>query len=586
MSYASPNKSFPELLKNLSQTLGQPTGIAVLASIGIHAALGVSLPYLPLSSQPKPKPIRNVQLLELSPKELSQLPAPSPSPLPLPSALNQQLQPLPSLSSPLSGAGSSLPSSSDKSLSLSDLPPISSLPSTGGFSWQIPKRSPNLKLSTRNSPSNDLAKQKPQSKEPLLPGDVFESKGGKSATNPKFQIAKGIDRRIPIFGNADPNFIPPPPPPDTNSSQTPDQVGSLTQPPQVAVNPGATGLVPQNQLSSPPGIPQAVAPGQENLTNNGSDRQKEEVISNLRDWSQRNQVDSRPQTIKISRNLPSKARSSDAPNGGFVLVAVKVDDKGQIIRDSLEVTATSFSNGALDEDAKAAVLAERPFQATGKPQAYYVQVQYKNDSGTPGTIATPPTSAEQPTSTGQQNSSPSSTPVDGKTSTQRQNSLSQPIRIQPLTPAERQNSLSQPTRMQPLTLPEQQNQLEWSTPTQRQIPSLRPTSPGASTPVEGKKPAVQQNFSPSSTPVGGKKPAVQQNFSPSSTPVEGKKPAVQQNFSPSSTPVEGKKPTGQSSAESRSLSEMRNSEKPEKLPEPQSSEKPQRLPEPPNSAKP
>ena len=585
MSYASPNKSFPELLKNLSQTLGQPTGIAVLASIGIHAALGVSLPYLPLSSQPKPKPIRNVQLLELSPKELSKLPPPSPSPLPLPSALNQQLQPLPSLSSPLSGTGSSLPSSSDKSLSLTDLPPISSLPSAGGFSWPMPKRSLNQKLSTRNSPLNDLAKQKPQSKEPLLPGDVFERQGGKSATNPKFQIAKGIDRRIPIFGNADPNFIPPPPPPDTNTSQTPDPVGSLTQPPQVAVNPGATGLAPQNQLTPPPGIPQAVAPGQGNLTNNGSDPQKEEVINNLRSWSQRNQVDSRPQTIKISRNLPAKARSSDAPKGGFVLVAVKVDEKGQIIRDSLEVTVSSFSNGTLDEDAKAAVLAEHPFPATGKPQAYFVQVQYRNDSGTPGTITTPPTPAEQPTSTGQQNSSPLSTPTNGKIPSERQNSLS-PIRIQPLTPAERQNSLSQPPRMQQFTLPEQQNQLEWSTPAQRQIPSLRQNSSPSSTPTEGKKPAVQQNSSSSSTSVEGKKPTERQNFFPSSTPIEGKKPADEQNFSPSSTPIEGKKPTVQPSTESRSSSQMRNSEKPEKLPEPQSSEKPQRLPEPPNSAKP
>ncbi|MEW6499384.1 MAG: hypothetical protein AB1589_43985, partial [Cyanobacteriota bacterium] len=76
MFYASSTKSFPNLLKSIPQKLSQPTGIAVLASVGIHAVLGVSLPYWSLSSQEKPKPVRNVQLMELSQNDLSRLPPP------------------------------------------------------------------------------------------------------------------------------------------------------------------------------------------------------------------------------------------------------------------------------------------------------------------------------------------------------------------------------------------------------------------------------------------------------------------------------------------------------------------------------
>jgi hypothetical protein len=45
MSYASFTKSFPDLIKSVPEKLTQPTSIAVMASVGIHALLGVTLPY-------------------------------------------------------------------------------------------------------------------------------------------------------------------------------------------------------------------------------------------------------------------------------------------------------------------------------------------------------------------------------------------------------------------------------------------------------------------------------------------------------------------------------------------------------------
>ncbi|MGB7441907.1 MAG: hypothetical protein WA919_12620, partial [Coleofasciculaceae cyanobacterium] len=82
----------PSFLQNLPEKLSQPTSIAVMASVGIHAVLGLTLP--PLLSRAEPQPSGNVQLLELTPLELSRLPDSTP---PL-----DALPPLPSQPAPLS----------------------------------------------------------------------------------------------------------------------------------------------------------------------------------------------------------------------------------------------------------------------------------------------------------------------------------------------------------------------------------------------------------------------------------------------------------------------------------------------------
>ena len=125
MSYASFTKSFPDLFKSFSEKMFQPTGIAVMASVGIHAALGVTLPYLPMNSQNKPPSRGTVQLVQLSPTEQSRLPQPSPPP-----QLTNQLQ------------------------SLYPLPPSLSTPYPSLSASSFP-----LNLSPVNPPSNGLARQ-------------------------------------------------------------------------------------------------------------------------------------------------------------------------------------------------------------------------------------------------------------------------------------------------------------------------------------------------------------------------------------------------------------------------------------------
>ncbi|MBE9127377.1 MULTISPECIES: energy transducer TonB [unclassified Coleofasciculus] len=62
-------------IKSVSEKLNQPTSIAVMASVGIHAILGVSLPYvMPVFSREEPPLRQTVQVLELTPADLSRLP--------------------------------------------------------------------------------------------------------------------------------------------------------------------------------------------------------------------------------------------------------------------------------------------------------------------------------------------------------------------------------------------------------------------------------------------------------------------------------------------------------------------------------
>ena len=153
MSYAS-------LFKSLPEKLTQPIGIAILASLGIHVLVGVTLPYWSGLSNGKSKPIRNVKLVQLPPSERNRIPTPSSSPLTLPPNVSQQLQPLPPLPSSLS---SPLPPPS-KDSSVYNFP-LSPLPSVGNLNLPplspLPSRRPSsFKLPVFNSPlRNDLISQ-------------------------------------------------------------------------------------------------------------------------------------------------------------------------------------------------------------------------------------------------------------------------------------------------------------------------------------------------------------------------------------------------------------------------------------------
>lgn len=85
-------------VKTLPQQLAQPTGIAIAASLSIHALLALGLPSLSKASKQADQTSRDVKVVELTPAEESRVPPLTPSPS-LPSSTPQvppyESQPLP-----------------------------------------------------------------------------------------------------------------------------------------------------------------------------------------------------------------------------------------------------------------------------------------------------------------------------------------------------------------------------------------------------------------------------------------------------------------------------------------------------------
>jgi hypothetical protein len=87
--------SYVSLLKNIPEILSQPIGIAAIASLGIHGAIAMIVPLMPMeSNKPKEAASKTVGLLELSQADQNRLPQTTPK------IGLQQLPPIAPLSAP------------------------------------------------------------------------------------------------------------------------------------------------------------------------------------------------------------------------------------------------------------------------------------------------------------------------------------------------------------------------------------------------------------------------------------------------------------------------------------------------------
>ena len=430
MSYASFTQSFPDFIKSFPQKLFQPTGIAVMSSVGIHALLAVTLPYLPIASQEKPQPIRNVRLVQLTPAEQSRLPQLSPPSLsPLPNQL-QSLYPLPAYPS------TPLPSlSSSRDSFLYNLPPISPLPpASNGLSSSRTSQSSNKqpKSSTQQATNRQLAVLKDSSVriKPLNQRPTSLTEFTPLPTVPIPQ--QSIFQRRELWQL--PPVNPAPLPESSNLSQTTGQSPSSS---------------PTSLAAELRGTNQAMAPtsGQRNSTDNSRASVYSDYNKVVTDWLVRNEIATRPETIKISRNYPQKELSSGEPNGGAVVVAVKVDENGKIISDSLQPMVSSFSDGAFDKEALSTVGGYQ-FPSTGKAEAYLVQVQFKDDSRVPSILTRPQAPSERPGSP-ERPSSPERPNAD-----KPQGSTERPSADKPQDSTERPVSTERPSADKPQGSPE------------------------------------------------------------------------------------------------------------------------------------
>ncbi|MEA5620042.1 hypothetical protein VB711_19645 [Cronbergia sp. UHCC 0137] len=141
--------SYVSLLKNIPEALSQPTGIAAIASLGIHGAIALIVPLMPVDSN-KPKQVDTSQavgLIELSQADQSRLPQP---PNTNQVALPQPKLPLQSELPPLNLPGqSTLPLLQPPSPSQQILPPLP--PSANQYTLSYLPRRQSIEKYTREN---------------------------------------------------------------------------------------------------------------------------------------------------------------------------------------------------------------------------------------------------------------------------------------------------------------------------------------------------------------------------------------------------------------------------------------------------
>lgn len=383
--------SYGSFLKSLPQALRQPTGIATIASVGVHGLLWIVLPILPLASKTTESDPEPVQLVELTPAEQSRLPSfatPQLSLPPLPKTTNL-FPSLPSLQS-----SNSLPSSSSSPYSLPLFPP----PPTGfSFSAPMPLPAP-LGLPITQIPIPDtLPPRPPQSPQrPQLSGEFQErpgldllqqnSEALQSQTLPKLEGASpdAIALSSPDSKTPDPTTeepTTPPSAPSTNSAEpsnppTPTQP-SPTDTEQAAVPttpPPTPGVLPNKiPAAAIAQLREAQQRQQELYAPDATGTTRETITGNLETWSRQvaEKTGKEWKPLELTPSYPPQACPRKLE--GNTSLGVVVDGEGKITDGPVLIQGTGYR--LLNRKAEDAVRAYE-FEKTGSPQAYLVTLPF------------------------------------------------------------------------------------------------------------------------------------------------------------------------------------------------------------------
>lgn len=418
----SPNR-FP----GFSQKLLTPTGIAVMASVGIHGALAFVLPYMGDTSTQKPAP-KTVELVQLSPAEQSRLPQTAlPSPLGLEQL--QGLNPIPGISTPyppLPGLGG-LPSN------LSPVnPPFNSLANN--------TTSPTTKAtpSAKTDPKTDKTKPQADKNTKITERKLALSQGPvriqPSNQREKFSSGGGLPNLNLTAADYGPVTPPPPPPtlypaaPTGNQTAAPvappSQSGNLPQfsnqqqgsgnnsrtpeplvSPNVIIstrtnNPDTTGtpaqelagIKPATGTPSLPTTPLSPKPSEVDGGKGGSnDDYNRRTIDQLASMGQIGGLE------KYATISGSSATACVVKLSGTTIVTAQVDSQGTVG----DTAVTVPSKSPVFDDAAQIAVSGINFGAKGKPMAYQVPVEFKYDPGACGNAAAPQSTKTQSTPTSQ-----------------------------------------------------------------------------------------------------------------------------------------------------------------------------------------
>ena len=386
MSYLSLIKSLPEMLR-------QPTGIATVASLGVHGVLWVLLPILPLASKTTEAEVQKpVQLVELTPAEINRLPnfaTPQISLPPLPKS-NNLYPPLPPLqsSNSLPSLGSPFPSSS----SLFAPPPsISFAPSPAlPFPAQLPPPPPITRIDIPDNPAPPRQNSRPTITFQPQPG-LDELQRNSQLTVEPNQLPD-LQAANPSADDLLPQAAPPSEPSTTEpASETVEPEAQPSETPTTSTTPA-----PQPDQTPPP-TEQAAAPAaptdrsakipeaaiaqlrasqeryRELYTYNPAGTTAEEVTSNIETWSQQalEAAGKEWKPLEITPTYPEAACPRKLK--GNAVFGVLADAEGKIVDAPVLVQSTGYN--LLNAQAKNDVAAYT-FPATGEQQPYLVTLPF------------------------------------------------------------------------------------------------------------------------------------------------------------------------------------------------------------------
>ena len=292
--------SYITLITTLIEKLNQPTAIAVMASAGIHAALGLTLPHTPVFSSEKSQLPQPVQLLSLTPEDQSRIP-------------EFYLPPAP-------------PTIYEQTPIQSAFPPLDRLPTPkipAKVSAKVPqtpvkKQSPAKFKIARKLPDSNLKINPGTLKKPVLnqPYGTTNTEGRQVVNPPNNNIRIRQRSRldgIPIL-NPNPNFSGSFPIQQDNARNTPPTPLIIT-PPQ----PFPPEKDREPSIASQGEQGRDVTPDQNNTTN-------DEYRRNFFDWLVQN---NQPQwkSVNIQGNYPKEACTQKLKGITSIGIAVNADGK-------------------------------------------------------------------------------------------------------------------------------------------------------------------------------------------------------------------------------------------------------------------
>ena len=385
--------SYSSFLKSSPDKLGQTTGIAVMASVVVHALLAITLPYWPVFSREQPKQLREVELVGLTPEMASRLPPPPKPPEPLllppsqpPSTFSQKptqdydLGKL--LTTPRQSVGRRNKTQSSKESSQDDKKRVVIGPIFADKTIKIPELEGGKGVQARNFTAEELAimTTKPNIKVGETNNNIPSFSGEPNNNIPSF--SGETNNNIPSFSGETNNNIP-------SFSGEPN---NNTPPPEEQNN--QTAYVPPSPESPEQKIERmraSITPNQENTSPEAAEENRKKLQE---EWNQ-----DEPTNSTISGNYPTLACYKKLEGTSVVGVLVGADGKA-----SQQQLIQSAGYPLFDEQAQKDIQSRSFPNQTGKPKLFHVNVNFKYDGDICPSLTVPQesnqeeSSSEKPTS--------------------------------------------------------------------------------------------------------------------------------------------------------------------------------------------